>query len=934
MLGFGGVMERKSFLFVLRHPFFLKNFAAILHCLADRGHGVTVMFTVDPENGVTGELDRVVAAENPAIKFETYEPSGGYWSRLYEHLAVVMDVFRYRDPAYDNARSLRDRAVSKGIRGRTRRTIARGVNLIARLFGDAFTARLLRWLIEGLPVTDPIVDRLNQGRYDVVAVSPLTPVGSEQALVLQAARRLRVRTVYSMYSWDNLTNKGLIRPRPDAGVVWNDMHVAEAERMHAMPTGSVAALGSPGYDIWFKQKPTVTREVFASRLGLDPTRPYILYTCSSVFVGGRNELAFVERFLDKIRRHADPAVASLGVLIRPHPQNVAQWAAADLSSFGNVAISPRGGEIPFAGSARADYYNAIFHCGVVVGINTSAMVEAAIIDRPVVVIADPSYTERQEGTLHFQHLKHYGFLQEAGNIAAAIDLVASLVFAASSARAVASERNRAFVGGYIRPRGLDQDAAALWADEYERQATLPAKGVAMKGVIQLAIGVAMMPVMYLLARIPEQPAKVAAKRKAKGAAHKAAAVALGRIKDRTTSSTKPGRIGKPEKAQKSDNGEKIAKVKKSTKNAAPNPLGGETSTAKLPKAERAKPPKYQRPPSAIAARQMQEDEDDLAGGGGLSPGVDSTLVSAKRFEQAALEGPFPLLRDLQGAFHESNAAADVLALGDSVHYRISVTDADTRNLPVMLADELKESLSVHPLHYSAFHPIIYDAFVEMSLKLRRPPRIVALPLNLRSFSPQWCDRPEYAYEDMLALLGSHTPGAPPPILKRDGDFDLTSYHNAAVAFDMSPLDCNAAFAVVTTAKKTATKNLDAWRARQLMIYHYTYRLTPEHKYVVGAARLVRRVQQAGSKAFVYLTPINTGFGVKVVGDAFRARVDENVEVIRAALEAAAPGVVFKNYSHALPSNDFFHPEEKTEHLNESGRMRLAHRLAEDLKLLA
>ena len=35
------------------------------------------------------------------------------------------------------------------------------------------------------------------------------------------------------------------------------------------------------------------------------------------------------------------------------------------------------------GVARADYFDSIYHCDGVVGVNTSAMVESGIIGRPV-----------------------------------------------------------------------------------------------------------------------------------------------------------------------------------------------------------------------------------------------------------------------------------------------------------------------------------------------------------------------------------------------------------------------------------------------------------------------------------------------------------------------------------------------------------------------
>ena len=43
-----------------------------------------------------------------------------------------------------------------------------------------------------------------------------------------------------------------------------------------------------------------------------------------------------------------------------------------------------------------------------IGLNTSAFIEAAIVGRPVHTIVVPEFAERQEGTVHFHYLKSVG----------------------------------------------------------------------------------------------------------------------------------------------------------------------------------------------------------------------------------------------------------------------------------------------------------------------------------------------------------------------------------------------------------------------------------------------------------------------------------------------------------------------------------------------
>src|SRR4029078_7274683 len=66
------------------------------------------------------------------------------------------------------------------------------------------------------------------------------------------------------------------------------------------------------------------------------------------------------------------------------------------------------GSNPIDDGSRADYFDSLYYSAAVVGLNTSALVEAAIVDRPVFTILAPEFHENQEGTFHFHHLMTVG----------------------------------------------------------------------------------------------------------------------------------------------------------------------------------------------------------------------------------------------------------------------------------------------------------------------------------------------------------------------------------------------------------------------------------------------------------------------------------------------------------------------------------------------
>ena len=65
--------------------------------------------------------------------------------------------------------------------------------------------------------------------------------------------------------------------------------------------------------------------------------------------------------------------------------------------------------LPIDGDSRAEYFDALYYSSAVVGINTSAFIEAGIIGRPVyaIILAD-EFSGTQAGTIHFRYLTEVG----------------------------------------------------------------------------------------------------------------------------------------------------------------------------------------------------------------------------------------------------------------------------------------------------------------------------------------------------------------------------------------------------------------------------------------------------------------------------------------------------------------------------------------------
>ena len=105
------------------------------------------------------------------------------------------------------------------------------------------------------------------------------------------------------------------------------------------------------------------------------------------------------------------------------------------------------GSNPIDDESRADYFDSMFHSAAVVGLNTSALVEAAIVDRPVFTILPPEFSENQEGTFHFHYLLTIGggFLHQARSVDEHVSAAGGRAGRRRNEHAIASSSNTSSV---------------------------------------------------------------------------------------------------------------------------------------------------------------------------------------------------------------------------------------------------------------------------------------------------------------------------------------------------------------------------------------------------------------------------------------------------------------------------------------------------------
>lgn len=461
-------------LLVLPLTSLLRHFESTVLLLADRGHSIAIATPGKPNDW---PLPDAITAHPRITRLVCPEARADEWHESATDFRFLVDCARYLEKPFVHADKLRARAFQTFIKtitnGEKTHVVCRCPACKARIVddeagklrpevGEAGAARLKRLLrlIEDVIPSDPAREQfLTEHQPDVLLVSPLVGLGSEQADWVKSGRALGIPVGFPVFSWDNLTTKGIIHVQPDRLFVWNGIQVDEAVEHHGVPADRVVVTGAPRFDAFFDLKPSKDRERFCQKLGFDAAFPIVTYLCSSEFVAGR-EVEFVQEWIREIRQA--PELANIGVLVRPHPRSRKQWQDVDVSGWGNVGLS-RSRRL----NADQSLYDTLYHSAAVVGLNTSAQLEAGILGKPVYTLLAPGFERGQQGTLHFRYLLREGggFVDVAKDFDEHRQQLADGVMGRYDREAI-----RRFIEGFVRPAGWDRPATPLLADAIEQMA--------------------------------------------------------------------------------------------------------------------------------------------------------------------------------------------------------------------------------------------------------------------------------------------------------------------------------------------------------------------------------------------------------------------------------------------------------------------------------
>ncbi len=279
------------------------------------------------------------------------------------------------------------------------------------------------------------------------------------------------------------------------------------------------------------------------------------------------------------------------------------------------------------------------------------------------------------------------------------------------------------------------------------------------------------------------------------------------------------------------------------------------------------------------------------------------------------------------------AKTDVIYFGDSTLHSVNKIDHDKTPLYGLVSEKLSP-LSLGIIMHDSYQSEIELAYTKEMLKQKYFPKYIIVPINLRSFSPEWDLRPGFQFPDERVFLTYiHTPleifipffenFQVPEI----NSFDERIYHSAPVY--------NGDIFIGTAPQMEDTTHVPEYtdRLKQLMTYFYMNRIHNNHRKLKALVEIARLLKGTKTKVIFYITPIDIDTGNSLLGKDFEGRIAENSKLISKALMPYAHVI---NASNMLHTRDFSWKAEgwyANEHLLESGRKILSDKIAKDINIL-
>ncbi|MFH1210176.1 MAG: hypothetical protein V1663_05305 [archaeon] len=282
------------------------------------------------------------------------------------------------------------------------------------------------------------------------------------------------------------------------------------------------------------------------------------------------------------------------------------------------------------------------------------------------------------------------------------------------------------------------------------------------------------------------------------------------------------------------------------------------------------------------------------------------------------------LNILKKAIKENNT---ILYFGDSVIESIDDKDDDNRTLGQFLNFYLNDSYNLVEISYGAYTITIFDAFSEYLCNSKEKPQYVIIPINLRSFSPEWDSRPEYQFKSEINRLRNNDNLFLNLWHRFYNLFSDSAYQEHKNWYEIDVYNYDKKIGKVKDFDyiiKGDETNLEELRKNKF-IYEYMYNLNYTHRKIISLNNTLSNFNKCNISTIVYITPIDYKKGTYYLGEIFYTIVNKNKKIIFEIGKNNNINIIDASFD--LSSDNFSYGYTPNEHLKQKGRSYLAKRIS-------
>jgi len=210
--------------------------------------------------------------------------------------------------------------------------------------------------------------------------------GAAGELPLRVAQRLGIPTAGFIFSWDNLTSRSRVMVPYDYWLVWHKgMKKQLLEIYPRIKPEDVFVTGTPQMDFHFRPELVMPREELACRIGIDPKRPFILYTTGidRHFYQEYRHVELVIRLLKELNLPVQPQLVVRNYIKGTSPE----MKALSERKIEDVVFPPMLWDMAWATPRPEDlelYCSLVQHAAMSINAASTVTLDFILKDKPVI----------------------------------------------------------------------------------------------------------------------------------------------------------------------------------------------------------------------------------------------------------------------------------------------------------------------------------------------------------------------------------------------------------------------------------------------------------------------------------------------------------------------------------------------------------------------